>query len=1017
MKKLLSILLAMAMLMAFAVPAIATETTTEPSTGTAYDIQITSDIVIDERIHDSNGYYPWDRYGKLDAIVAGKELKGITVVEFHNAVNEAYGDLTMSLGVDPELDNTWTVGCTHTGSISFYRSQQETHEDILVFNTHVKITVQETRIASITAEPITVFAGGFTDQHEYFATIIYKDGSTEKIDMSYWDPLPTEVGTYTKTAYVYDYVEIPVTIQVIPFSADIQITSDIIIDAGIHDNGHYLWNFYGKVDATVAGKEFKGISLENLLSAVEEVYGPCDDYICNDDQYETPWALNSTHEGTIGFYQWSENAHDYVTLFAAHVNITVQEIIDSITAEPISYYEGGFAIPNDYYAVATYKDGSTEKVPLCYHGEWPTEVGTYTKIAYAFGYIEVPVAIEVEPSPLDIQITSDIVIDGMIHYADGYYPWDSYGKVDAIVAGKEFTGISLDELRLAVNEVYGDYGMSRYANQEDAPWTVGSTHEGTLRFYLWPEGGEYTPICEIPVKITVQETNIASITTEPITIYEGGLGKHECFAVVTYKNGTTEEVPMYLQGEYPTEIGTYEKTASVYGCIEVPVTVKVVPYPTSGQCGDHMTWTYDAAAKKLTISGTGAMYQIAENFVDVLNGEYLYNPEFWHYRDVQDIVVEEGVEYLSDFAFLAFQETTLQLPSTLKEIPKRMLTWSEKMSSLVIPEGITSLTGYPFESTAVEELYLPGTLTEADMLTLCFIGIDRNQESGLALKKIHFAGTEDQWNAIKWVRSAIFAELFGNDEAYEEMYNTYKEPFANVEILFEPKAEITVEDGVAAVPDSAVEVTEGEDVVIDVTGTEEKADSVVIGAETVDKIAAAEAPVEVKLPDASVAFDKTAIGSINEQAGEAPVTIVAQKVAESTLNAQQTAALDKTEVCAVLTLEAYAGETKITDFGGGKVTISIPFALPEGKEGKDFYVAYVADDGTVTAMPTTYADGKLTFETTHFSSYVVVDKSAAAEVTPGNPQTGDSSHILLFTVLMLMSAAALAVCTTKRRTF
>ncbi len=60
-------------------------------------------------------------------------------------------------------------------------------------------------------------------------------------------------------------------------------------------------------------------------------------------------------------------------------------------------------------------------------------------------------------------------------------------------------------------------------------------------------------------------------------------------------------------------------------------------------------------------------------------------------------------------------------------------------------------------------------------------------------------------------------------------------------------------------------------------------------------------------------------------------------------------------MCAVLTVEAISGNTKIADFGGGKVTISIPFELLEGKDGKNLYVAYVADDGTVTAILTTYA--------------------------------------------------------------
>ena len=80
----------------------------------------------------------------------------------------------------------------------------------------------------------------------------------------------------------------------------------------------------------------------------------------------------------------------------------------------------------------------------------------------------------------------------------------------------------------------------------------------------------------------------------------------------------------------------------------------------------------------------------------------------------------------------------------------------------------------------------------------------------------------------------------------------------------------------------------------------------------------------------------------------------------------------------------------------------------------------MADDGTITAMPTTYADGILSFETTHFSSYVVLEnKTVTPEPTPdpSNPQTGDNSMLFLWVTVMLLSAAGLTVCLTKRRAF
>lgn len=533
-----------------------------------------------------------------------------------------------------------------------------------------------------------------------------------------------------------------------------------------------------------------------------------------------------------------------------------------------------------------------------------------------------------------------------------------------------------------------------------------------------------------------------------MTYYVGGYGtipnRYQC-QVRFPENGYSEWFDISygdpIVAEWPTKAGTYtvtfDKTTTIEGAgdmeytFNVSMNITVLELPaTSGKCGDNMNWNFDTTTDTLTISGTGNMYTVAETTEAFWNEEYSYEPGWWK-LPVKHIVVEEGVQNLSNFAFFQNWNTyykiheTIQLPTTLKAIPELGFMCATAMTSLVIPEGITSITGWPFGSpgnsfTALTDLYLPSTLTEMDIVTIITAGID-SKTAAQTLQTIHFAGTVEQWNAINRVRSETMQSIMPVDD---ETYALYEERFNSFTIVFEPKKdvkeEITVEDGTATVPDSSVEITEGEDVVIDVTDTEEKVSSVVIGSETVDKIADAETSVEIKLSDATVSFDKTAIGSIGEQAGETAVTIVAKEVEDTALTTEQKAALEEKEVFAILNLEAFAGETKITQFGGGKVTVSVPFTLPEGKAGTDYYVAYVADDGTITAMPTTYADGVLSFETTHFSSYVVLEnQTVTPEPTPdpSNPQTGDNSLLFLWVTVMLLSAAGLTVCLTKRRAF
>ena len=57
----------------------------------------------------------------------------------------------------------------------------------------------------------------------------------------------------------------------------------------------------------------------------------------------------------------------------------------------------------------------------------------------------------------------------------------------------------------------------------------------------------------------------------------------------------------------------------------------------------------------------------------------------------------------------------------------------------------------------------------------------------------------------------------------------------------------------------------------------------------------------------------------------------------------------------------------------GSVTVEI--AVPDNLNGKNCEVYHIADDGTMTKMNAIYKDGKMIFETTHFSIYAIVENS------------------------------------------
>lgn len=621
----------------------------------------------------------------------------------------------------------------------------------------------------------------------------------------------------------------------------------------------------------------------------------------------------------------------------------------------------------------------------------------------------------------DVKITSTIVVDEAFRDASGgpYYWWVSEGKFDALVAGKELKSITLEELSRAITDAYGVYVnySTNQGDQYENPWEVGKTYPVTIVFEAWNEATEtMDTLFTLEAEAMACETQIASVSVKPVTMYVGQEYK-QLQPIITYKDGTVEPAQGGYQRdwEFPKEAGTYEYTISFSAFSNVPVTVTVLPVPTSGKCGENINWTYDATSKKLTLTGTGEMYQIAKDIDTFWEEDYDYEPPFW-YCDVEAIVVGEGITKLPNFAFGQLNQKTLQLPTTLKELPDYWLTVSTAMESLTIPEGITEYTGWILGSPgnsfgALKELNLPSTLKTMDELTIMLSGMD-SRRGTVMLEKINFAGTEAQWKAITRVDSPSIKEIFGGDQDYEGFYENWVKPLkamlAEIPVTFAPVQDITVSGGVASVPDSAVKVETGKDTVIDVTEAE-KADSVELKAETVDKLANNKTAVSVKLPEATVTLDKTAISAINTQAGTANVTLVAKETEKTDLNAPQTEALKGTKVHQYLSLEAKAGATKISDFGGGKVTVSVPFAIPTGKKAADFVVAYVADNGKVTEMPTTYQAGVISFETTHFSDYIIAEK---ATLPNSNPKTGD---MLFMPVMMLTSLLGLAICITKRR--
>lgn len=110
------------------------------------------------------------------------------------------------------------------------------------------------------------------------------------------------------------------------------------------------------------------------------------------------------------------------------------------------------------------------------------------------------------------------------------------------------------------------------------------------------------------------------------------------------------------------------------------------------------------------------------------------------------------------------------------------------------------------------------------------------------------------------------------------------------------------------------------------------------------------------------------------------------------------------DVAMVISAEIICNGKNITDFGEGKVKVQIPFEPATGTKGSDYKIIYVADDGKLENITTSYKDGFLVAELEHFSEYVIVN---TATENSANPPAGNTGVLWLCAGLMGMVVAAL----------
>ncbi len=96
----------------------------------------------------------------------------------------------------------------------------------------------------------------------------------------------------------------------------------------------------------------------------------------------------------------------------------------------------------------------------------------------------------------------------------------------------------------------------------------------------------------------------------------------------------------------------------------IPITAST-DEPTSGICGDNLTWEFDEYTSTLTISGTGEMYHY-DCYFNASNDEADDRPWRSYTSKIKNIIINEGVTTISEKAFHNFRYLCfVTIPSSL----------------------------------------------------------------------------------------------------------------------------------------------------------------------------------------------------------------------------------------------------------------------------------------------------------------------------------------------------------------
>lgn len=214
--------------------------------------------------------------------------------------------------------------------------------------------------------------------------------------------------------------------------------------------------------------------------------------------------------------------------------------------------------------------------------------------------------------------------------------------------------------------------------------------------------------------------------------------------VMIINSSNSYEMKCNSEGKYVVPITLQGSTTSVADTIKVTFKVSGI---INGTCGDNLTWTMNTNTGKLSISGSGDMYDWNKESeipwsdyknnitsVDLPNGlTSIGYIAFDECEGLKSITIPNSVKRIGIGAFAETGLTSVIIPESVTTIersafaacrqlknvtlPKGLITIDEgtfggtALTSIIIPDSVTTIGKQAFQSTALTSIIIPASVT------------------------------------------------------------------------------------------------------------------------------------------------------------------------------------------------------------------------------------------------------------------------------------------------------------------